>query len=294
VRASLAVAVLALTGCPYDGRELDPDAPPGTPDAAAGTPDAAAGTPDAIPDDDLDDDGVPNAADNCPSFPNPLQHDHDIDTRGDPCDLCPHIFTAVDVDGDIDGIGDECDPRAGVDSFVAFYGFYDAGEITGWGPNTDWAVAGGVLSRTGIAGTSSFGPTASVHNPYVASHAVVNTIGASSSYSAGVSVAVNPSAQHFYSCYRSRGTNMGNPYVIDTYLGAWTGDSDYSFTLASSLVSGTQLDLVDGIDSSGGHCVVNGWTYDGTKHGPTDGTVVAWTDDLTASYDYLFVVSVGD
>ena len=42
----------------------------------------------ASPGDD-DNDGVPNATDNCPSVPNPSQTDTDADGKGDACDPCP-------------------------------------------------------------------------------------------------------------------------------------------------------------------------------------------------------------
>ena len=40
-------------------------------------------------DDDFDDDGVPNAEDNCPYQPNSHQFDADQDTIGNECDCCP-------------------------------------------------------------------------------------------------------------------------------------------------------------------------------------------------------------
>lgn len=45
---------------------------------------------------DGDDDGVPDAQDNCPNISNPLQEDNDADTQGDVCD----------VDDDNDGVSD--------------------------------------------------------------------------------------------------------------------------------------------------------------------------------------------
>jgi hypothetical protein len=41
------------------------------------------------PDDDLDNDGVPDSSDNCPAIANPAQNDSDGDGIGDLCDPCP-------------------------------------------------------------------------------------------------------------------------------------------------------------------------------------------------------------
>src|SRR5262245_39054648 len=43
---------------------------------------------------DLDGDGKPNTADNCPNKHNPDQHDEDGDAVGDVCDNCPHVANA--------------------------------------------------------------------------------------------------------------------------------------------------------------------------------------------------------
>jgi len=304
MRVGLAVvfALVAGAGCTFHDGSYTPDAggsgptidaPPAI-DGIPGQPDAPIIVPDA--DDDVDDDGFANAADNCPTIANPAQHDHDLDTLGDECDRCPHIANAADPDGDLDGVGDACDPRPGTpgDIRVGFYGFYDPSEIAGWGPSTDFTVSGGQLVRTSFAATASIGPTASVHNPYVASHVVVLTVNPSAgNWSAGVSVADLGGTQ-FYACYRQRGTSSGTPYIIDAFYGLWSTDSEFGSNPAGDLNTGTTLDIVDRIDVNGGDCGINGWRYDGTKYGPVDGPVVAWSDDLTATWDYLFIVSTGD
>ena len=71
---------------------------------------------------DLDDDGIPNADDNCPNIANTDQADLDSDGIGDVCDddidgdgipnaddNCPENFNPDQTDFDGDGIGDECD-----------------------------------------------------------------------------------------------------------------------------------------------------------------------------------------
>jgi hypothetical protein len=66
---------------------------------------------------DVDGDGIPNAADLCPESYDPEQHDEDADGVGDPCDVCPSIPDADQEDlGEQalqfgDGVGDACDPR---------------------------------------------------------------------------------------------------------------------------------------------------------------------------------------
>ncbi len=58
---------------------------------------------------DGDDDGHPNACDNCPTTSNPDQQDGESDGVGDLCDNCPDELNPGQLDGDDDGIGDACD-----------------------------------------------------------------------------------------------------------------------------------------------------------------------------------------
>ncbi len=67
------------------------------------------GTGDACDADD-DDDGVPDAADDCPLVANPDQADADADGVGDACDDCPSTPGVDPHDFDGDGMGDMCDP----------------------------------------------------------------------------------------------------------------------------------------------------------------------------------------
>lgn len=77
---------------------------------------------------DADNDGILDAADNCPVVANPDQADSDADGIGDVCDIvipdtdadddgiddtadnCPNNANANQADADHDGIGDVCDP----------------------------------------------------------------------------------------------------------------------------------------------------------------------------------------
>ena len=105
--------------------------------------------PDANPD-DLDGDGVLNAADNCPERYNVDQHDEDGDGVGDVCDNCPTIANTNQADVSEtsvpyqlpDGVGDACD------LLVAFYPFADptrdaAWTAAGWVVGNDQAIANG-------------------------------------------------------------------------------------------------------------------------------------------------------
>jgi MYXO-CTERM domain-containing protein len=75
-----------------------------------------------VTDDDLDDDGIPDAFDNCPADANPTQADLDGDQIGDACDPdidgdsvanavdnCPLTANADQTDTDDDGTGDACE-----------------------------------------------------------------------------------------------------------------------------------------------------------------------------------------
>ena len=58
---------------------------------------------------DDDGDGVPNAADNCLSIPNPAQTDQDGDGIGDACDNCLVVANVDQTDTDGNGTGDACE-----------------------------------------------------------------------------------------------------------------------------------------------------------------------------------------
>lgn len=60
-------------------------------------------------DPDVDGDDIDNAADNCPSVQNTDQLDDDGDGAGDACDTCPGLANPGQEDADADGVGDACD-----------------------------------------------------------------------------------------------------------------------------------------------------------------------------------------
>jgi gliding motility-associated-like protein len=73
--------------------------------------DAADGfdVPAACDDPDIDNDGILNVDDNCPTTANPGQEDVDNDGIGDVCDNCVNTANPGQEDGDNDGVGDVCD-----------------------------------------------------------------------------------------------------------------------------------------------------------------------------------------
>ncbi len=60
-------------------------------------------------DNDLDADGISNAADNCPTVANPAQANGDTDPPGDACDNCPVNANPTQANNDGDSQGDACD-----------------------------------------------------------------------------------------------------------------------------------------------------------------------------------------
>jgi len=58
---------------------------------------------------DSDDDGIPDALDNCPKIANGDQTNNDNDTHGDSCDNCPDSANEDQIDTDEDSRGDICD-----------------------------------------------------------------------------------------------------------------------------------------------------------------------------------------
>lgn len=118
---------------------------------------AATPTPDADPN-DLDGDGLANAADNCPTRRNVDQHDEDGDGFGDACDNCPDIAnpdqrdTSEMRDQFPDGVGDACDLRPGLagDEIRAFYGFGTVRDGDAW-TGSGWTIDADAVSATTTA-----------------------------------------------------------------------------------------------------------------------------------------------
>lgn len=200
----------ALTGLTLAAAcSFQPAGPGAGVDAADDQDDAAMNGVDAPEDDDLDDDGVPNASDNCPRVENPQQRDHDGDGAGDECDPCPHRPLADGSgDADGDGVGDPCDPRPGMaDRIAMFEGFYD-GPGEGWTFVGTWdhdATGTGFLRYSFAVTAAAFAVhPRSFQPPYqLESGVVVDSLSASGtipSRQAGVAFAATDALDQFYLC----------------------------------------------------------------------------------------------
>jgi hypothetical protein len=149
------LAIMAIVSCSACNALLGLDRTHVTGDGAT-APDAIVA--DANPD-DLDGDGVPNAADNCPSVYNPDQADEDSDGIGDVCDNCPEIANPDQADTEeikaglaADGIGDVCDPNPAMpgDVRALFEPFNDPNEVAAhWTALIGtWTVSGGTFVQS--------------------------------------------------------------------------------------------------------------------------------------------------
>jgi hypothetical protein len=67
---------------------------------------------------DSDDDGIEDAADNCPTTANPGQENNDGDPQGNACDNCLDDTNADQANNDGDALGDVCDPDDDNDGFL--------------------------------------------------------------------------------------------------------------------------------------------------------------------------------
>jgi hypothetical protein len=117
---------------------------------------------------DMDDDGVPDAEDNCPAVANPDQADGDVDGAGDVCDNCPTVANPTQADSEAPiqfGV-----PRTIRESSQRFKAIH-AADINGDG-NVDALSAtsgtsGGQISWNENRGLTELGPIRFVANTSV-------------------------------------------------------------------------------------------------------------------------------
>jgi len=304
------LAVLAMfAGCSFShGVSGGPDdAPGGGSDAPmmidafvkldSGVADMAIDTP--VTPLDTDGDGIVDTLDNCPTAANANQRDHDGDLHGDVCDKCPHLASATDPDGDIDGVGDACDPRPSTagDSRALFEGFYDATSINGWNTNSgNWSVANGVLTQSSTSSDTQIVVPGNITRAAITASAKVIQVGNGSGFTAPhVSVAAGVASNQSYWCsVVDEGSNdsvyasVFRPAMMPSFPNVnWQG----TFTANSLLLFNLSL-----IGTSNNCQVMQGGTQaqvNGTI-GSAVGQVQLAMRNASASYDYIFVVSIGN
>ncbi len=261
---------------------------------------------------DQDGDGVPDAVDNCPTIPNPDQYNEDGDDRGDACDLCPHMFGTVpgsDGDDDGDGIGNQCDPRVGTDHLVLFEGFNDAGNLTAWqsreGSNA-WTISGGQLHQPDTAADTPqmiIWTGQAINGEVVADTTLhvdsVSTTGANARLAAVAGAYNTGSPITLYACglrassagvaATSTAWHYTNPPTID-----FTASNPSTMTMAAGAHAHVLLDAVPQGSNSALDCSSDGIAASVSVTGfVPDGYAGVRTLNVTASFDYIFVVAVG-
>lgn len=308
------MAIVLLAGCGFqhgitadDARRDDAPSPQDAPrDGDIDAPSDAAidAMIDAPPTPtDTDGDGEPDTTDNCPTVMNSDQRDHDGDAHGDACDRCPHLASTTDPDGDGDGVGDDCDPRpsTGGDSIALFEGFYDANSIATWTAkgNGNWTVANGVLTQSSSTVSSTTNElVAPVDLPRSSVTAGIHVIAlgnGSGGQSPHVSVASGIANNQSYWCSVVDEGNDDQIYATiirpmmfpDFPHADWPGtfapNADLQAT--STLLGGTNTcTVVQGANSAN----VAG------NIGGAAGAVEVATRSASASFDYVFAVSIGN
>lgn len=293
----LLVALLVLVaGCKFQPPAAT-DASPGDDDDAA--IDAAIDAPDGGPG-DQDGDGVPDTTDNCPGTANPLQRDHDSDVIGDECDRCPHLKNPADPDGDGDGVGDACDPRPGNmgDTFAKFVGFYeeDATTVAGWTQLGTWVVTNGWLSVT-----SNGNPDYVVVPPDTARAMTETSMRLDSFTSNDVAGLVNSSVgdpanpSQYYECV-VRDLGGGNGVQAEaSALYPGSGGVDTS-AAGFDVADGRTVRIRNNLDTNF-RCTLSSAPLtvgpSGNK-GATGGQTVLGSAGAQVSFDYVFVVEIGN
>lgn len=119
---------------------------------------------------DRDGDFIPDEDDLCPTTPHPTNHDHDGDLVGDVCDPCPADPANADSDGD--DVGDACErSNGGIETRLAFFGFYDRVDLSGWTNKDKVAITAQGRARLEAVGSLNVRAVA----PITATHVLVRT-----------------------------------------------------------------------------------------------------------------------
>ena len=241
---------------------------------------------------DRDNDGVPDAVDNCPDVANPVQDNEDGDAFGDACDPCPPVAdTDPPRDSDGDGVSDQCDPHPTTpgDAILAFAGFAHAPtnlEIIGnWAFANGQAKVTGALNSVAVIDAQSIAPseTVSTHVTIDAmfGNAVARAIGVGQEISADTQDAtvcvfgVNPGNNQVYAIADNRTTNA---YALQNTTAVVGAQSAFASTRAGT----------------GYSCAVTGLTSPLTGVAPlttTPNRVGLFARSASASYDWLLIVT---
>jgi hypothetical protein len=208
VRGFTSITLAGLAACGFQS--------PGTGPSGNSDIDASimAMEPDAPrdPDDpDFDDDGVLNAADNCPDVANMDQFNEDRDVRGDACDPCPQLSAeAADVDTDADKVGDGCDPHPDVvgDKLVYWNGFHVPGAALPTelsmvhGSGQRWTIAGDhlVFTRSGDDWNIPAFETGAVNHTTDATFEITATYNSIGAAAAGVAADIASNDDDVFEC----------------------------------------------------------------------------------------------
>jgi hypothetical protein len=287
--------VVALSACGFRHGE-----PAQLGDGAGTGSDSRSGSGSDASTADTDGDGIPDSSDNCPTIPNPLQHDWDHDGRGDECDLCPHIASAEDPDSDGDGVGDACDPRPGVtDHRLYFLGFYDQTDITGWRNYANlgtWTVENGVLDETAAAAILILDAPTATDDVYFATRMEVtsslNTTAAEIGFCGG-----DISQGHQYYCCSINGTGVRATSAWEV-IPASGGQLSDQHAWPGTLTVGSQIDVTGTMTASQSQCTFAQGAATATaataRGTPTPGAPCFYTQsNALGRWLYVFVVRLG-
>lgn len=242
---------------------------------------------------DTDGDGVPDAADNCPTVKNADQGNEDGDMFGDACDPCPPVADDIFVDSDNDGIDDQCDPHVGtVDHLALFEGFHH-------GVPAAWTIHGGtwVADGDGVLGTPLAGDLAVLTMPYSAMTSVTITAGitptdlvSTMAVQAGVVGAYD--GTHVLTCALHQMATMQTFVAQDTGVGTsntkpWTFAVDMPYSIALT------YDLANALDCYVEHAGASTTTAITLTLVPTASERVlgVYLDGIPARVEWLMLIS---
>lgn len=277
------------------------DAPP--PTDATDAPLSVDAAIDAAPAVDTDNDTIVDSEDNCPTVGNPQQRNYDEDPRGDACDPCPHLADQDD-DPDGDNIGVGCDPRPdAVDQRLLWTSFPDASAITGWTfPSGTWSVENGQLrQRDATADYGLASPPLGTDLPRVliATRYTVETLGqlGNGVDSTGLGAASANATGQYYACIVSKSAVDNRLYAAANWPGGGGTNDLQSVVWPGTLAAGSKIDLVHDtlVDN---RCAAKqgnaNVTIDSNRGSTLDGPIYLYTQRAAGSYEYMFVVGIGN